>query len=308
MKLGDNMIEAKELYKTKKCNKTLLRQEFAIAMQDETFRKVIKEVNVDDRVLEKYTSSLIDATKERKVCDACKGLACCKNQVPGFCYTPLKDENKISFSYVACRYKTKYLSETSYLNNIYLFDIPREIKEARIKDIYTDDKNRVEVIKYIKKYHDNFFDSREKGLYLYGSFGSGKTYLVAALFNELAKKNVKSAIIYFPEFLRSLKESFSNGYADKFDYIKKVPLLLLDDIGAENVTTWSRDEVLGSILQYRMQEKLPTFFTSNLSLAELEEHLSTINNSVDKVKARRIIERIEYLTQEMRLVATNRRY
>ena len=32
-------------------------------------------------------------------------------------------------------------------------------------------------------------------------------------------------------------------------------MLLLDDIGAETVTEWSRDEVLGTILQYRMEEK-----------------------------------------------------
>ena len=38
------------------------------------------------------------------------------------------------------------------------------------------------------------------------------------------------------------------------------------------------DEVLGVILQYRMEENLPTFFTSNLSLKELEDHLTISNN------------------------------
>ena len=56
-----------------------------------------------------------------------------------------------------------------------------------------------------------------------------------------------------------------------------------------------------------MQENLPTFFTSNLNLKELEEHLSITNNSSDKVKARRIIERIKYLTDEMVLISVNRR-
>ena len=44
-----------------------------------------------------------------------------------------------------------------------------------------------------------------KGLYLSGNFGSGKTYLISALFNELAKEGVKSAIVFWPEFLRDLK-------------------------------------------------------------------------------------------------------
>jgi len=51
-------------------------------------------------------------------------------------------------------------------------------------------------------------ENKEKGLYLTGSFGSGKTYLITALFNEMAKKGIKSALIYYPELLRSLKASF----------------------------------------------------------------------------------------------------
>ena len=106
-------------------------------------------------------------------------------------------------------------------------------------------------------------------------------------------------MIYYPEFLRSLKASFQTDYNEKFNYIKKSPLLLLDDIGAENTSNWSRDEVLGPILQYRMEEDLPTFFTSNLTIEELENALSTTQSGSDRVKARRIIERIKQLTINM---------
>ena len=107
--------------------------------------------------------------------------------------------------------------------------------------------------------------------------------------------------------MRDLKASFNKDYEEKFNYIKKTDLLLLDDIGAENVTSFNRDEVLGPILQYRMEEDLPTFFTSNLTLEELENNLSLTSSGVDKVKARRIIERIKQLTIEIKLVSKNRR-
>ena len=155
---------------------------------------------------------------------------------------------------------------------------------------------------------DNYLKNKTgKGLYLSGSFGSGKTYLIAALFNDLAKRNINSALVYYPELLRSLKSSFGSDYEDKFEFIKKVPLLLLDDIGAENTTSWSRDEVLGPILQYRMEEDLPTFFTSNLTLEELEKALSITNSGIEKVKAKRIIERIKQLTISIELISKNRR-
>ena len=83
--------------------------------------------------------------------------------------------------------------------------------------------------------------------------------------------------------------------------------MLLDDIGAENCSAWARDEVLGPILQYRMESHLPTFFTSNLTIEELETSLAATATGVDKVKARRIIERIKQLTVTIELVSENRR-
>ena len=103
-----------------------------------------------------------------------------------------------------------------------------------------------------------------------------------------------------------MKEDFSI-VEEKLDFLKNVDILLIDDIGAENVTSWGRDEILGTILQYRMNNKLSTFFTSNLTLEELEDHLSITKNSEDKVKARRIIERIKQLTDDKELVSKNRR-
>ena len=189
------------------------------------------------------------------------------------------------------------------------FSVQKGVKlPPSLKNIYKDDKTRLPIIKYFKEFMENY-NNEEKplGIYLTGSFGSGKTYMIAALFNELAKKNVRSALIYYPEFLRSLKSSFQTNYNEKFNYIKKVPLLLLDDIGAENCSAWSRDEVLGPILQYRMESHLPTFFTSNLTMEELESALAVTNSSSDKVKARRIIERIKQLTITLELVSKNRR-
>ena len=129
------------------------------------------------------------------------------------------------------------------------------------------------------------------------------------MLNELAKRGHKIAIIYYPEFLRSLKSNFNveEEYNNLFNYIKTVDLLLLDDIGAENTTAWARDEILGTILQYRMEEGLMTFFTSNLTISELEEHLSNSTKGVDKLKARRIVERIKQLSEEIIMISDNKR-
>lgn len=287
-----------------------LKVDFNKELNNPYFSLVLEKIDLEENKLYKYTSRIKDCATEEQNCQNCKGLCFCKNEMKGYKLIPNVLDNKINFEYEACSYMKKNLKETSFLNNIKLYNEPSELKNARIKDIYVDDKSRVEVIKYINDYIKNYNKNRLKALYLTGSFGSGKTYLISALFNELAKQNVSSVIVYFPEFLRTLKSSFNdieNSYNERFNYVKNAKLLLIDDIGAENLTTWGRDEILGTILQYRMQENLPTFFTSNLNMKELEEHLSITTSSSDKVKARRIIERIKYLTDEMALIGINRR-
>ena len=285
-----------------------LTHSFEDACSNPDFFQFVRSLNVKDDVLMKYTSGLEDAFLEKKNCMNCKGLEYCKNQMKGYIYTPICSDNIIQFSYDACLKNQKKMAEDAYKDNLDLYDMPKDIKEASFKSIYKDDKTRVPIIKYFKEFMDHYEDvDKPKGIYLNGSFGSGKTYLIASLFNEMAKKGVQSILIYYPEFLRSLKSSFTTNYDEKFNHIKKIPLLLLDDIGAENCSNWSRDEVLGPILQYRMENHLPTFFTSNLTLTELEKALSITSSGVDKVKARRIIERIKQLTISLELISKNRR-
>lgn len=285
-----------------------LKRSYMDACSKKEFKEFVEQLPIEEDILIKYTSKLEEAALEFDHCKKCKKLSECKNQVKGYCYYPEKENNTLNFSYIMCKKMKKQEEEKKYLKNICYYDVNEEIKKASFKDLYKDDVNRVPVLKYItdfiKKYNNK---EKVKGLYLNGSFGCGKTYLIAALFNDMAKKNVKCAIVYYPEFLRDLKASFNKDYEEKFNYIKKADLLLLDDIGAENVSNFNRDEILGPILQYRMEENLPTFFTSNLTLEELESNLSITSSGVDKVKARRIIERIKQLTVNIQLVSKNRR-
>ena len=113
--------------------------------------------------------------------------------------------------------------------------------------------------------------------------------------------------MYYPEMLRNLKESFASDFDDKMNLFKTCDVLLLDDLGAEHVTGWNRDEILSTILNYRMEEGLPTFITSNLNKDELIEHLSYTDNFKDTLKAERLIQRINQLTEDMELISKNRR-
>ncbi len=283
-----------------------LKKSYAAAKKNQAFLNLIEKLNAPDELLMQYTSRLEDSAQEYDNCMKCKGLLSCVNQVEGYACLPVVEDGFIDFKYRPCRYQKKFEKETSFLKNIYAIDIPEAIRNARMKDIYTDDKARYDVIKYLKTFIDN--PLKGKGLYLHGNFGCGKTYLITAALNELAKKDVKSAIVFWPEFLKYLKTLFNtDSFEEVMNKVMKAPILLIDDIGAENTTAWGRDEILCPILQYRMDEGLKTFFTSNLNLEELEIHLSVTKDGADIVKAKRIIERIKQLTTDSEMISKNLR-
>lgn len=289
--------------KSKKAINDELRRDFVLASSDETFKKLCNRLKCDDEILMKYTSKLTDSACELKSCSRCKGLSYCKNAVKGHVYFPTVTKDFIEFSYKSC----KYFKEKKKNNTIF-FETPKMLMNASLSELITE-KERANILKYIKDFLKKKVNGETvKGLYLSGSFGSGKSYILSALLNELSLKGYKCVNINYPLLLNKLKASFSDyNYNDVMEEIMTCDVLLIDDIGAENNSPWSRDEVLGTILQYRMDSDLTTFFTSNFTINELETELSETNKGTDLIKARRIIERIKYLTVEDKLISKDKR-
>lgn len=289
-----------------KMNNDMLLKEFNEAKKDPDFVKMIDSIDLENEVLMKYTSKIKQAVTELN--NYKKDKNCLLNEMPGFIFTPYVVDGVLNFKYKACEEKEKELNDLEYIKNGYKFEVAKDIRNAKMSEIYTNDKNRVEIIKwvtaFIKKYRKG---ETYKGLYLSGNFGSGKSYIISATINELVKDGKTAAMIYYPKFLNMLKASFSSDFDEQLNYAMNADLLLLDDIGAENITSWSRDDILGTILQHRMDNKLVTFFTSNLTKEELEVHLSSTKDGIDKLKAKRIMERINFLTDELKLISKNQR-
>lgn len=285
----------------------MLKKDYATAVKNPEFKKLVNTLKIKENVAYKYTSKLERTVCELNNCSNCKSLHTCQNKVEGMVYYPTIKDEKLEFNYVACKYKKKDIKQKEEIKSKF-FEMPYDIKMAKMSNIEIN-STRAKIIKWINKFYDDFKSGKQtKGLYLSGSFGSGKTYILSALLNELSKLNYSCIIVYYPELLRSIKESFnSDDYNERINEIKKCDLLLLDDIGAETTTPWNRDEILGTILQYRMDNKKATFFTSNLNLKELENHFIASNKDEEVIKARRIMERVKYLTDELELIGENKR-
>ena len=231
---------------------------------------------------------------------------------PGYLPTLAISNHRIEVVYVPTAELKARREQKALEARVKTINLPRSVRKAQLKDYERSDE-RMEALKAALDFVNSYSKKPKefhKGLYLEGRFGVGKTYLLAAIANDLAKRGYQTTLVHFPSFAVEIKSSISKNQTTEYiDSLKKAQVLMIDDIGADSLSSWLRDDVLGVILQYRMQEELPTFFSSNLSLTQLEQQYLTVNNrgEAEPLKAKRIMERIKFLADEYHVVGKNRR-
>ena len=132
-----------------------------------------------------------------------------------------------------------------------------------------DDGKTPRISEAMKKYCFNFekFKADGKGLLLYGSVETGKTYIACAVANELIDKGYSCLCTNFSRIEKSLW-----NIEDKqkyFDELNRYDLLVIDDLGAERKSDYMK-EIVFNVIDSRDRVGLPMILTTNLSLEDLK--------------------------------------
>ena len=111
----------------------------------------------------------------------------------------------------------------------------------------------------------------DKWLLITGNHGTGKTHLAVAIAGEQKRRGEEVFFAFVPSFLDHLRKTYSPNSAIAFDelfeQVANTPLLVLDDLGAENSTPWA-EEKLYQIIVHRHESQLPTIVTSAATLSD----------------------------------------
>ncbi|HIG0360437.1 TPA: ATP-binding protein [Clostridium sporogenes] len=127
-------------------------------------------------------------------------------------------------------------------------------------------------VKYVK--HFEKMKEKNLGLLIYGPPGNGKTFLSGCIANALIEEFIPTVCVSAIGILERIKDSFGK-YGDEgvhsiLNCLDNADLVILDDLGTENNTSWSRSTMY-QILDARCRKKKPLIVTSNLTMEQLKK-------------------------------------
>ncbi|HHX64594.1 MAG TPA: ATP-binding protein [Chloroflexi bacterium] len=132
-----------------------------------------------------------------------------------------------------------------------------------------------------------FAENPSGWLLFIGPYGCGKTHLAAAIANRALERGVPVLFVVVPDLLDHLRAAYAPSspvtYDELFDQVRNVELLILDDLGTQNATSWAAEKLF-QILNYRYNARLPTVITTNQTIGDMDPRLASRLKHQDVVR------------------------
>ena len=273
-----------------------LKQVIANLLKDKEIKEFIIKNKLTEEDIVNNFNVLSNQLENNKICQSNPDK--CLIDPPGMASRITYENGKVDIVY----YQVKDMNDRVER----LFFPSKE--EVEKEEVYKSEKRTkvfLEVARFTKEYSKTDFS---KGVYIHGRFGTGKSFIMQKLAIALSNKGANVIIAYYPDLVRTIKSSIASRETEVIiNKLKYADILMLDDIGAETNTNFIRDEVLGPILQFRMDSRLPVCMTSNLDLKELGQHFQDTYAGANPVNSERIISRIRFLMNVVSLDDKNYR-
>ena len=113
-----------------------LEKNYKEALKDSKLKDLIKRLNIDDVTAMLNIEDLKSAIKDKENSLEFHGYEECKNVNQGYVTRAVVENNKLYFVYDEC----SCMKDVHVKNNVELFSVSKNLKDANMKCIYTDDK------------------------------------------------------------------------------------------------------------------------------------------------------------------------
>lgn len=170
-------------------------------------------------------------------------------------------------------YKDSDLEEAVKTNNFKNFNINLYPNHKLNNERYTPRKNIEDILEYITgEYLPNFKNSNTNLLF-YGNSGTGKTFLSWCIAKELLDKGFLVVYKTSDDLLRALKDIKFNNDTDLENLLINCDLLIIDDLGSEQITDFSSTELF-TLINKKILKNKKMLISTNLSLPLISKRYS----------------------------------
>ena len=232
------------------------------------------------------TSSTADATAAQEVCPICGGVGFLRRNLPvgdpdfGRLVPCVCQQNK---SNQAAKRRLYEMSNLEAFKNMTFSDFSVQGRLGLADE-------QIRSLQYALSQAQQFTGNPRGWLLLMGTYGCGKTHLAAAIANSCVEFGMKTIFLTVPDLLDWLRYTYDatdETFEQRFEELRNVNLLVLDDLGAQNATGWAKEKLF-QIIDYRYIRKLPTVVTTNADLEELDDRIRSRLQDPDLVVSVRI--------------------
>ena len=261
------------------------------AFKNETIAKLAPkypEAKFGDLFIMNYRAMV----RECAPCAECTGYPCAKKVEAGIIKKVEYDFGigDLAVTGRLCKYRISHDNKIRAQKMFSNSRIPKKYVGKTFKDyeVTADNENAVNAAHYI-------LNEEPKSLYFFGESGTGKTFLVSIIAQELLKRGQSVIFSDVPSLFNKLRTSFAKNskvdIEDMMATLEEADVLILDDLGTELVTEWATGQ-LYDLINARYNERRQVLITSNYTLGELEERLNNPRDAKPDVMGSRISSRL----------------
>lgn len=280
-----------------------LRRLLDEALTSKYIHSFVVNNNLTYEQIEENALVFISTYLKQKKCVGCKKISSCKQDITGTYQILTFDGNHVGIDTANCRHFNELQSNVIKTQMIKTYGT--SIIDYSWDDIYKNE-NRKQALERIG---NSIASPTNKGLFLYGPCGCGKTVMLNFAAKMYADKNLKIVFAYYPDWIRRVRSFYGTNNAEEMvEEFKTADVLFLDDFGIISLTNYLSDEILAPIFQARMEKKLKTYISSNLNYEQTVQYLSTIGDKFDIIRGTRAMERIKTLMEFVEVKDKSYRY
>ena len=268
-------FNSKDILETNVNMKKYIEELLAALKADKDVYESIKPLGLTNKEVRDNIGRLHDYQEDFNICKNCPGYSKCPKKERHISTYVYKDGNYITTRSEPCK---EFIKEMEIESKYVAKDFPAEWRSSLLKNLDLSENRRP----LIKEFVNIAKGKSNKWLFVQGNHKVGKSFVLVTFANEfVALGRGKVAIINAARQFKNLADiaySDKEGFKSAIDLLSTVPLLVIDEFGQEYKNEFIRDQIVIPVLNERSHHDLPTFFSSEFSIKEIQQLYSIGKN------------------------------